>query len=388
MLAAGMSAPAVRRSQRQGRCALTPPSPDARHEHAARLPRVAGLDQCRHGLRAQGLRPIAARLEGTAGRRCQRARTWPRIANSRRGRGCPGACALLGRHASRPCVYGCARAWRREAAPARARPRGRHTSPRRRRRWCATTPRLCVMKRMLMPVSRCRRRMSARICAWIVTSSAVVGSSAMRSVGSQAIAIAIITRCRMPPESWCGYSPRRRAAAGISTCSSRRSASARAAALSRPLCRRSDSAICSPMLKHRVEARHRLLEDHRDLVAAQEAHARLGQREQVEPLARAIDEPGFAADPRRRAARQEAHQRQAGDRFARPRFADQRGGLAGADREAHVGHRIDAAFVGAERGAEVADFETVHRSGVTSTCASADRAGRGCRRRAAAARAR
>src|SRR6266702_2336765 len=37
--------------------------------------------------------------------------------------------------------------------------------------------------------------------AEIVTSSAVVGSSAMRSFGAQASAIAIITRCRMPPES-------------------------------------------------------------------------------------------------------------------------------------------------------------------------------------------
>ena len=33
---------------------------------------------------------------------------------------------------------------------------------------------------------------------------AVVGSSAIRSTGSQAIAIAIIARWRMPPESWCG----------------------------------------------------------------------------------------------------------------------------------------------------------------------------------------
>ena len=35
----------------------------------------------------------------------------------------------------------------------------------------------------------------------MVTSSAVVGSSAIRIVGVQAIAIAIMTRCRMPPES-------------------------------------------------------------------------------------------------------------------------------------------------------------------------------------------
>ena len=65
----------------------------------------------------------------------------------------------------------------------------------------ATTPRLCVMNRTAMPISRRSLSSSARICAWIVTSSAVVGSSAISSTGSQASAIAIITRWRMPPDS-------------------------------------------------------------------------------------------------------------------------------------------------------------------------------------------
>ncbi|MNT60024.1 hypothetical protein D3C72_1975810 [compost metagenome] len=43
-----------------------------------------------------------------------------------------------------------------------------------------------------------------RICAWMVTSSAVVGSSASSTRGLQASAIAIMTRWRMPPENWCG----------------------------------------------------------------------------------------------------------------------------------------------------------------------------------------
>ena len=55
-----------------------------------------------------------------------------------------------------------------------------------------------------MPSSALSRSSSWRICAWIVTSSAVVGSSAMSSFGSQASAMAIITRWRRPPESWCG----------------------------------------------------------------------------------------------------------------------------------------------------------------------------------------
>src|SRR5439155_17007639 len=37
-----------------------------------------------------------------------------------------------------------------------------------------------------------------------VTSSAVVGSSAISSRGPAASAMAIMTRCRRPPESWCG----------------------------------------------------------------------------------------------------------------------------------------------------------------------------------------
>ena len=61
------------------------------------------------------------------------------------------------------------------------------------------------MIQMIPMPSRCRSsRTISRICAWIVTSSAVVGSSAISSFGSQESAIAIITRWRMPPENWCG----------------------------------------------------------------------------------------------------------------------------------------------------------------------------------------
>ena len=60
------------------------------------------------------------------------------------------------------------------------------------------------MKSSAMPISRCRSSSRARICDWMVTSSAVVGSSAISSFGRQASAIAIIARWRWPPESWCG----------------------------------------------------------------------------------------------------------------------------------------------------------------------------------------
>ena len=54
------------------------------------------------------------------------------------------------------------------------------------------------------PVTSRAVRSTSRTCAWMVTSSAVVGSSAMITSGSLAIAIAIITRWRMPPENSCG----------------------------------------------------------------------------------------------------------------------------------------------------------------------------------------
>ena len=82
---------------------------------------------------------------------------------------------------------------------------------------------------MATPKRRERSFISSRICAWMVTSSAVVGSSARISDGLQASAIAIIIRCRMPPLNWCGYWVRRRSESGIPTMPSSSTARRRAA---------------------------------------------------------------------------------------------------------------------------------------------------------------
>jgi ABC-type glutathione transport system ATPase component len=67
-----------------------------------------------------------------------------------------------------------------------------------------SSDRSCVMKMTEKP-SRSRSSISwPRICRCITTSSAVVGSSMISTCGSRASAIAIITRCRMPPDSWWG----------------------------------------------------------------------------------------------------------------------------------------------------------------------------------------
>ena len=50
-----------------------------------------------------------------------------------------------------------------------------------------------------------RSCMRSKIVDCTVTSNAVVGSSAISKAGLHDIAIAIITRCFCPPESWCGY---------------------------------------------------------------------------------------------------------------------------------------------------------------------------------------
>ena len=73
--------------------------------------------------------------------------------------------------------------------------------------------------------------MSSMIWAWMVTSRAVVGSSAIRSLGRQLSAQAIITRWRMPPDSSWGYWSMRFSAPGMPT--SRSSSTAFSLALRR-----------------------------------------------------------------------------------------------------------------------------------------------------------
>src|SRR5262245_26973820 len=110
----------------------------------------------------------------------------------------------------------------------------------------ATTPRLWVIRMMAVPVLALSWRSRSRICACTVTSSAVVGSSAMRSFGSQASAIAIMMRWRVPPESSCGYCSMRRAGSGMPTRRSISIARALAAPRSSPRCNVSVSVIWRP----------------------------------------------------------------------------------------------------------------------------------------------
>ena len=120
-----------------------------------------------------------------------------------------------------------------------------------------------------MPVSSRSVCSRSRIWAWTVTSSAVVGSSAISSSGSQASAMAIRARWRMPPLNSCGRERDRRAASGMPD----------------PVQHLDGTRACRPPGHARVHAVHlgdlvadrvvrveggqRVLEDHRGLSAAQ-----------------------------------------------------------------------------------------------------------------------
>jgi hypothetical protein len=61
-----------------------------------------------------------------------------------------------------------------------------------------------VMNSTPQPVSATNVLIRSKIWAWIVTSRAVVGSSAISTFGRHASAMAIMTRWHIPPDSWCG----------------------------------------------------------------------------------------------------------------------------------------------------------------------------------------
>ena len=179
---------------------------------------------------------------------------------TRAGRSRGGACWPAWPAASRPL----APRWR-DAAGGRTAPR--LTLARRSARlqpvtWSqisATTPRSWVTKRSSpcrAPVQPAEQVEDPSLTA---TSSAVVGSSAMSSFGSHASAIAIIARCRMPPEKLREYSFTRWDASGCRPVrASRRRAPMPASSTPFGVPADTDSAIWLPIV-NAGSAPHRLL---------------------------------------------------------------------------------------------------------------------------------
>src|SRR5215212_6714594 len=190
----------------------------------------------------------------------------------------------------------------------------------------ATTPRSWVTRITPAPVSSRSSWMRWRIWAWIVTSSAVVGSSAIRTEGSHDIAGA-------------------RDAHALEE-------------LDRPLarlCVRQRLVLLDLLrdlvadLQDRIQRRHRVLEDHRDLGAAHPAQLVLGGVHQF--LVRVVRRPGEARVGRAR----ESHQGHGRDGLPRARFADDREHLPRAQLEAHPVDRLDDPLLRRERHLQVVD---------------------------------
>ena len=170
----------------------------------------------------------------------------------------------------------------------------------------------------------------SRICAWIVTSSAVVGSSAISSVGLQASAIAIITRWRMPPESCADIRASTERARDAHVLEHAQRFGAR---------RADDRALVQPDRfgdldadrEHRVEA---VIGSWKIIAISAPRMSRSVAARRARGRRRAAGRVNRAAH--RRCARRvldEPHDRQRGDRFAGARFADHGDRFAAPDLE-------------------------------------------------------
>ena len=107
----------------------------------------------------------------------------------------------------------------------------------------------------------------------------------------------------------------------------------------------------------RVERGHRLLEDHRDVAAADLAHLLGREREQVAPV------EGDAALRHPPGLGEQAHDRERGDRLAAAGLADDRDDFAPIDRIGNALDRADSAARGLEPHMQVAHLEQRRRRG-------------------------
>ena len=193
--------------------------------------------------------------------------------------------------------------------------------------------------------------MSSRICAWIVTSRAVVGSSAISSRGWQAMARVMITRCRCPPLSRCGYSCRRDAGCGIPT--ERSSSTVRSLAWCLFRCRWSDSTSwkCDSIVITGLSdvsgfCGIKPTWPPRDMVH--------GRRRELEQVA-AFEDSLTPGDPPR--GRYHPHHRQRRDALSRSALAHHANPLPGAHLQAEPLHGVDRVAFEPEGDLQVTDFE-------------------------------
>ena len=199
------------------------------------------------------------------------------------------------------------------------------------------------MSTTAVPRSACSRSSRSMIWAWTVTSRAVVGSSASSTAGSRARAMAIMARCRIPPENWWGYSCARWAGLGMPTSASRSTARLRAATRPTFSWTWMTSAIWWPTWNtglSDVSGSWKIIEISLPRMA----------RSSFSPAVSRSRPP--KQDPARlelaRRHRHQAHHGQGRHRLARPRLPHDAERLAPPDRPAHPVDRLHHARVGVE----------------------------------------
>ena len=111
--------------------------------------------------------------------------------------------------------------------------------------------------------------------------------------------------------------------------------------------------------EHRVQARHGLLEDHRDIVAAQALHLVRRGLGNVVGLVIAEVQPDGTLDDLALGALQKLHQGQAGDGLAAAGLADDADGLADGHFKRDAVDALDDAGVGEEVGVQVIELHRV-----------------------------
>ena len=164
--------------------------------------------------------------------------------------------------------------------------------------------------------------------------------------------MAIMTRWRMPPESWCGYSSTRLAGEGMPTSSSISIAIRRARALSTLWCSRMASMIWSPMVKtgfSEVIGSWKIMEISLPRIFLISC---LALAQQVLAL-----EEDLAADDLARRHGDQLQDGQRGDALAAAGLPDHPERVPAADAEIHAVDGLRDPFVEEEVGLEVLDVE-------------------------------
>ena len=199
--------------------------------------------------------------------------------------------------------------------------------------------------------------MRARIWACVVTSRAVVGSSAISRSGLFSNAMAIMTRWRMPPDSSCGYdfqpglrlgdADRRQHARGER--SQARSCGTRS-------CSRMASAICSPTL---ITGLREVIGSWKIMAMSRPRIWRISP-----PLIVSRSRPlnRTSPDSSRVFAVRQADHRQARDRLAGTGLADDAQHPPALDAERHAVHRVHEPVRGTELHLQVLHFQQRHAS--------------------------